>query len=210
MILCDIGNSSFHFYQNGKSFKLSVNDSLKTTKFKAPIYFISVNKLATKKLLKKYPNATNIQYLFNLQTKYSSSIGIDRVVASSYIKNAIVVDFGSAITVDVIKNYKHKGGFILPGVDILKQTYPNISKKLKFHFENNINLDKMPNNTNIAINYAITQMIILPIKNVQKKYNLNIIFTGENSKVFLKYFKNYKFEENLIFKNMLKAVQEKK
>jgi len=207
MILCDIGNSAFHFKKDKKDFKVDLNSNLKDLKFKEKIYFISVNEKASKKLLKTFPNAINLNKHFKLKTKYSSTLGVDRIVASSGISNAIIVDFGSAITLDIIKNKKHLGGFIMPGIDILKSNYPKISSKLQFDFVTNTNLDKIPLNTNEAINYAIINMIVLPIKDIQKKYNLKIIFTGQNSKVVLKYFDNYKFKPNLIFKNMRKVVK---
>lgn len=207
MILCDIGNTTYHFKDGKKDFKLDLKTNLKKIKIKDRIYFISVNKKGTKKLLKLFPNAINLEKYFTLKTNYSNKIGIDRVVACSDIKNSIVVDFGSAITVDIIKDSKHLGGFIMPGVDILKRNYPEISSKLKFEFENNLNLDKIPTNTDMAINYAIINMIVLPIKKVQNRYNLKIIFTGQNSELFLNYFQNSKFKSNLIFKNMKKAVR---
>ena len=211
MILCDVGNSTYHFSlknnKEKKNFKIGVKSNLKQLKIKDKIYFISVNKKATKKLLKVFPDAINLKKYFTLKTDYSNEIGIDRVVACSNIKNSIVIDFGSAITVDIIKNSKHLGGFIMPGVDMLKKNYPKISPKLEFEFENNINLDKIPTNTNMAINYAIINMIVLPIKKVQDRYNLKIIFTGENSKLFLDYFSNKKFKSNLIFKNMSRIVK---
>ena len=207
MILCDIGNSTFHFKTNKKDFKISVNDDLSKLRFKSKIYFISVNKKATKKLLKYFPNSVNLNSKFKIQTTYATTLGIDRIVAIQNIKNGIVVDFGSAITVDIIKKKKHLGGFIMPGIEMLKNNYPKISKKLKFDFVTNTNLDKIPLNTNEAINYGIINMIVLPIKNIQNQYNLSIIFTGENSKLILQYFKNYKYKKNLIFKNMKQLVK---
>jgi type III pantothenate kinase len=215
MILCDIGNSTFHFLKikkNGKSksFKLDLESDLTKLRFKTKLYFISVNEKATKKLLKVFPKAINLNDKFILDTNYSSTLGIDRIVASTGIKNRIIVDFGSAITVDIIKNKKHLGGFIMSGFDILKQNYPKISPKLAFDFNPKQNLDKIPTNTNEAINYAIFSMVILPIKEIQKRYNLKIIFTGENSKLVLNYFENYKFKPNLIFKNMRKIIEDLK
>jgi len=207
MILCDIGNSTFHFKKGKKDFKVDLNSDLKDLKFKKPIYFISVNEKASKKLLKAFPDAINLNKHFKLKTKYSSTLGVDRVVASSNTSNKIVVDFGSAITLDIVKDKKHLGGFIMPGIDILKSNYPKISSKLQFDFVTNTNLDKIPLNTNEAINYAIINMVVLPIKHIQEKYNLPIIFTGQNSKLVLKYFDNYKFKPNLIFKNMRKVVK---
>jgi len=212
MILCDIGNTTFHFKTSKKEFKISTNDTLDNlANFKKNIYFISVNKKATKKFLLKYPNAINIKDIIHFETLYAG-MGIDRQVVCKYTKNGIIVDSGSAITVDIMKNAHHKGGFILPGIHAFCKTYPEISKKLSFQFSNNINLDKIPLKTNDAINYAILNSIVLPILKVYKKYKVPIYFTGGNSKVLLKYFKNknVKNNKNLIFKSMKKIINDNK
>jgi type III pantothenate kinase len=206
MTLCDIGNSTFHFLQNDKEFKVSVDDEL--PKLSLPIYFISVNDKASKKLLNTYPKAINIKSYFKFNTSYSTTMGLDRVVACSYINDAIIVDCGSAITVDIMKKDQHLGGFIMPGIDAMKNIYPNISPKLTFNFENNLNLDKIPLNTNDAINYALLQMIILPIKAIEDKYNLKIVFTGETSKYIIDHFKNAIYNKHLIFESMKSAIRE--
>ena len=136
-------------------------------------------------------------------------MGIDRKVASSSVKNAIIVDVGSAITVDIVKNSKHLGGFILPGIRNFIQLYPNISTKLKFNFEKNINLDKIPNNTNKAISYAIMQATILPIKNIENQFQLPLIFTGGDVNFIIKEFKNSKYKKNLIFNAMRKIIKKR-
>ena len=206
MILCDIGNTTFSFLDlaKNKRFKVATNSKIKQLpKLKAPIYFISVNKKATKKLLKKYPNAIDCAKFIEFKTKYKG-LGIDRKVACSGVKNGIIVDVGSAITVDIMKNGKHKGGFILLGIKNLASFYPLISSKLKFNLKINTNLDILPSNTNEAINYAILKSIILPIKECKEKYKLPIIFTGEDSKYLRKYFKDSSYEKDLIFKRLRK------
>jgi type III pantothenate kinase len=205
MTLCDIGNTTYHFLQDDNEFKISVNDNI--SNIINQIYYISVNDKAEKKLLKKYPNSINIKSFFNFKTSYSSTMGFDRVVACANKNNNIIVDCGSAITVDIMKNNTHLGGFIMPGIEAIKNIYPNISEKLSFDFETNLNLDKIPLNTNDAINYALLQMIILPIKNIQEQYNLEIIFTGETSKYIINHFENTKYEKHLIFDSMKSAIR---
>ncbi len=208
MTLCDIGNTTFAFFHKDKNFKVGVDIKVKELPtIKDEIYFLSVNSKATIKFLKKYPDAINIEKFLNFDTKYQG-IGIDRKVASHYVSNAIIVDCGSAITVDIMKNGKHKGGFILCGLKNLNSFYPQISQKLNFKFANNVNLDKMPLNTNDAISYAILKSIILPIKDCEQKYNLDIYFTGEDSKYLIKYFKNSKYKKNLIFNAMKKIIKD--
>jgi type III pantothenate kinase len=210
MIFCDIGNTTFHFKTKTKDFKANISDSIKSIFLKKKtIYFISVNEKATKKLLKYYPNAINIEKDIQFKTLYKG-MGIDRKVTCINISNGIIIDAGSAITVDIMKDGKHLGGFILPGILVFSKIYPIISKKLSFQFSNNINLDKMPLNTNDAINYAILNAIIAPIKNIYDKYNLPLYFTGGDGKVLSKYFKRKIYIKDLIFKSMKRIIKSKK
>lgn len=201
MILCDIGNTTFHFLKNKKHIKYSLKDEIPS--FNEQIVFVSVNKKASKKLLKANPNAINIKKYLDFKTDYIGH-GIDRALACVYEENAVVVDAGSAITVDIMSKGKHKGGFILPGFRAFCKTYPKISKKLKFDFEKNINLDRIPLQTKDAIQYAMLKSIILPIKEVSK--NKNIIFTGGDGKLLSGYFKNSVYKKDLIFENMKRII----
>lgn len=201
MILCDIGNSTFHFLINGKDKRYSLDEKL--PRFEDKIYFVSVNKDGSKKLIKSNPQAKNIKNIMKFETKYEG-LGIDRALACYFEKDAVIVDAGSAITVDIMEKSKHAGGFILPGFRAFMKTYPKISKKLKFDFEKKINLDKIPLQTKDAITYAIMKSIILPIKEVSKKRK--IIFTGGDGELFSKYFKNSTYKKNLIFENMKRII----
>ena len=210
MILCDIGNTTYHFKTNENSFKIKIKESLEELpKYKEPIYFISVNKKATKKLLKKYPKAINLENKIQFKTAYQG-MGIDRQVVCNYINDGIIVDLGSAITVDIMKKGKHKGGFIIPGVEAYKSIYPNISKKLSFDFEKNTNLDKIPLSTNDAINYAIFSAITLPIIKEYEKYKTKIYFTGGDKNLLKNYFVDIpvKYKKNMIFNSMKKIIKE--
>lgn len=208
MILCDIGNTTFHFKTKNKDFKIGVDEPIKNRiQNKKQIYFLSVNKKATKKLLKYFPKAIDISDFIDFKTNYHG-MGVDRQIICKYTKNGILVDIGSAITVDIMQDGEHKGGFILPGIGAYKRIYPNISKKLSFKFDTDINLDKIPLITNDAINYSILHSIIAPIKNIYKKYKSPIYFTGEDSKLLLSYFDaiSHKYKKNLIFNSMKKVI----
>lgn len=212
MILCDIGNTTYHFKVDKKSFKISTSTSLKDLPmYKEIIYFISVNKNATQQFLKKYPNAINLKTIIDFKTAYEG-MGIDRKVVCHNIKDGIIVDLGSAITVDIMKKGKHKGGFIIPGIEAYKIIYPNISKKLSFDFEKNTNLDKIPLTTNEAINYAIFSAITLPIIKEYEKYKTKIYFTGGDKDLLKNYFIDIpvKYKKNMIFNSMKKIIQDNK
>jgi type III pantothenate kinase len=167
--------------------------------FNNKMYFISVNKKATKRLLEKYPNAINLANIIEFNTTYKG-MGIDRQVACLNTKDAVIVDAGSAITVDVVSDYNHEGGFILPGINALSKSYTDISDALKFEFNNDIELNKIPQNTNDAINYGLINSIVLPIKNILN--NKKIIFTGGDGLLLSQYFKESTYNKNLIFDNI--------
>jgi len=212
MVLCDIGNTTFHFKIKHKEFKTNVDSNLDEIPYDIKkLYFISVNKKATQKLLKKYPQAIDMKDIINFKTNYVG-MGIDRQVVSNFIQNGIIIDVGSAITVDIMQNGNHLGGFIMPGFKSFKKIYPKISMNLTFKFRNDISLDQIPLNTQDAINYAILSAIILPIKKVQDEYNLPLIFTGGDAEQIVKYFKkkDYKYDKNLIFKSMKNILQKYK
>lgn len=212
MILCDIGNTTFHFQTSSKTFKVSVEQSLKTYKellLSQPLYFLSVNQTATNKLLEICPNGLDISPYVKLSTPYQG-IGIDRKIVCTSIGNGIIVDFGSAITIDIMKNHHHQGGYIFPGLRAYEKIYPKISEKLHFKFKNDLNLDKIPLSTDDAINHSIILSIILPIKKIYKHHNVPLYFTGEDSKLIFAYFKKipFKYKKNLIFKSMKKIIKE--
>jgi len=209
MILCDIGNSTFHFLVGEDEFKIGVDESLERDIFSTiddEVYFISVNEKGRNIFQNKFPKAIDLKEKVEFQTPYSSTLGIDRIVACKFFDDGIIVDFGSAITVDVMENKKHLGGFILPGFDSLKMIYPQISPKLQFEFKSNIDFDRLPQNTDVAISMAIVKMVVQPIEDIQKKYNKNLIITGETAKIFLPYLNNYEFQERLIFESMKQIV----
>lgn len=201
MILCDIGNTTFHFLINGKEKKYFLNEKLPN--FNQRVYYISVNDSGTKNLKSSNDDVIDLENYLEFKTKYKG-MGVDRKIACIANKDSIIVDAGSAITVDIMKKGKHKGGFILPGLKAVKDLYPNISPKLQFDFNPKVNLDKIPLCTQDAISYAILKSIIQAIKNIKNKQQ--IIFTGGDGEFLSKYFKNSIYKKDLIFENMKRII----
>ena len=204
MILCDIGNSSAKFFIENKIVNYYKEDEIPS--FNDDIFYISVNKKSQNKLLKSNPSAKDLTPLINFQTSYKG-MGIDRIVACYFEKNAVIIDAGSAITVDIIEDSEHIGGFILLGLNSFVKSYENISEVLKIEktdFEKNINLDKIPLQTKDAILYALIKSIILPIKEISK--DKNIIFTGGDGEFLSQFFENSQYKKELIFENMKRII----
>jgi type III pantothenate kinase len=84
----------------------------------------------------KFKIVTQKKIPLKIDVDSPDKIGIDRLLAAfAAVKKygdspMLIVDAGSAITVDVVQSETFCGGAILPGITALSETYPKISKKL--------------------------------------------------------------------------------
>ena len=201
MLLCDIGNTSYHFLDDKNTFKESVT-TFHPTSITQKVYFISVNKIVSEKLA-SLENWIDLSSFIN-KKNYYETMGIDRVVATMAVENGVIVDAGSAITVDVVKNGVFCGGFIYAGVKAMQKTYANISPALAYSFNFECDLDIMPKNSQDAISYGYLKTLYLEVIS----HNLPIILTGGDASKFKKIFNDAKIDEQLIFNSMKKIIKE--
>jgi pantothenate kinase type III len=125
-------------------------------------------------------------------------VGIDRLLAAySAVKKygdapMLVVDVGTAITVDVVQNQTFCGGAILPGLTALSEAYPRISAKLP-HIGHDamikIGLNYPGGNTKSAVFNGIYWGTIGAIRQFYQMYphqeRALLILTGGDAKFFL-------------------------
>ena len=194
MLLYDSGNTNIKCYENGKVFYVDDFDSQK------PFYYINVNPK-----IKDFKNGIDLAPYFQLKSKYKG-MGIDRVAACYAIDDGVVVDVGSAITVDVMKGGFHEGGFIMPGIGAYHDSLANISTALKFDIDREINLEKLPQNTHEALNFATFKSVFLMIKEVSQ--NMKIYFCGGDGKILSHFFKDSVYKKDLVFEGMKKVIKE--
>lgn len=199
MLLCDIGNTSYHFYKNDQDFKHYIND-FNPRSIEERVYYISVN-ADVNKLLNKCSNWINLEDYID-RKNYYETMGIDRIVALQDVDNAVVVDAGSAITVDLVKKGVFEGGFIYPGIKAMQECYKNISSALDYSFNFELTLDKMAKNSRDAISYGYLKAFVDEIESK----NLPIILTGGDAMEFKKLFPDAKVDSELIFKGMKKII----
>jgi type III pantothenate kinase len=120
----------------------------------------------------------------------------------------VVVDAGSAITVDRMRNGVHEGGFILPGFGATKDSFAKISPKLTYDLKNEIALDRLPLSTQDALLYATIKPVILAIESTAE--DLPIYLTGGDGKELLAYLPQAVYREDLVFEGMQRVIKEKK
>ncbi len=196
MLLLDIGNTQIKTYQDGiiKKFKLG---SFPKEKF----FYINVNqKISIPK------NGVDIKDFFSFKTNYEN-LGIDRIAACYTIENGIIVDAGSAITIDVMEKGEHKGGVILPGLRAYQKSFATISPILDIEIKTKIPCFKLPNSTKDAISFGVLCSITALIEKMGD--NKKVYLTGGDGEIFLKFLKNAVYDETLIFKGMIKAIKER-
>ncbi|MFA6196491.1 MAG: type III pantothenate kinase [Sulfurimonas sp.] len=200
MLLCDIGNTSYHFLDALSDYKKEVS-SFNPSSVKEKVFYICVNPHA-KKILKELENWIDLSRHVEMKNYYKT-MGIDRIVACGTVVNGIIIDAGSAITVDVIKDGVFQGGFIYAGLRAMQQTYKNISPVLDYSFNFELDLDKMPKNSQDAISYGYLKTLYCEVMS----HKMDIFLTGGDAKEFAKIFPHATIDEKLIFKGMKKIMK---
>ncbi len=202
-MLCDIGNSSYHFFDGKSEFKRDV-ESLDPSSMREHIYYISVNHSINQKL-EHLPNWIDLSCYID-KTEYYESMGIDRIVACMGVEYGVVVDAGSAITVDIIKESKFTGGFIYPGIKTMLDAYSSISPALSCSFNFELPLDTIPKNTIDALSYGALGLLVKEINS----YSMRVILTGGDAPKLSTMINNATIDTELIFKGMKKLMREAK
>ncbi|SFV74897.1 Pantothenate kinase type III, CoaX-like [hydrothermal vent metagenome] len=200
MILCDIGNTSYHFLENEKEYKKDVT-SFHPETIQQKVFYICVHP-EIKKTLKKLPNWIDISPYIDTK-HYYPTMGVDRIVACEAIFDGLILDAGSAITVDIVTNGIFEGGFIYPGVYAMQQTYKNISKALDYSFNFECDFDIMPKNSQDAISYGYLKLLYNEVVSKNKE----IFLTGGDAQKFLHIFPNAKVKKYLLFDGMKKIIK---
>lgn len=202
MLLCDIGNTSYHFYDDTKEvdYKHDVSTFDPVT-VEAAVYYINVNGSVQPKLdaLERW---TNLETQVDRE-QYYATMGIDRIAACEAVEEGVIVDAGSAITVDLMRAGRFEGGFIHPGLAALRQAYRGISVRLDGSFNFDMQLDKMPKNTQDAITYGAVGLMAREIR----AYGLTVYLTGGDASALIPLFENPQYEPLLLFSGMKKIIQ---
>ncbi len=195
MLLCDIGNTSYHFYDGEKDYRERV-DSFNPLTCKEKVYYINVNaKLDIE--LRNLDNWMDLSLHVNWENYYAT-MGIDRIMACEAVENALIIDAGSAITVDIIKEGRHQGGFITPGVVMMNESYERLSSRLAYSFNFDLDLDKMPKNSQDAITYGFLGILKAEVM----RHEMPILLTGGDAVQLQKIFPEARIDTLLLFRGM--------
>ena len=200
MILCDIGNTTVDWFIDGKVSKQSIGD-FNPHACTEKVYYINVNtKLSS--LLLTLDNWYDLSQLVDFD-KYYATMGIDRIMVCEAISEGVIIDAGSAITVDVMSDGKYEGGFIALGLRSAQEAYAKLSPALAESFNFEVDLTIMAKNTPDAI----TVGFLAPLIDTIKRLGSPIYVTGGDSKVFSSLLSDAIVDDHLVFKGMKKLIE---
>ena len=198
MILCDIGNTHLHFYDKKTIWRV-LPEKLGKLPLDCDVYYISVCEEHTQKLLKKHKNSFDISECIKIDTDYKG-MGVDRRAACKSVSDGVIVDAGSAITIDVMHEGRHLGGCIMAGLMAYSKMFSGISSALDKPFNSNVPLDSLPKNTQDALSFGVFKGLCMTIQTLSE--GRKIFFTGGDGKFLSKFFENSIYDEMLVFRGM--------
>lgn len=153
---------------------------------------------------KQFFKASSQKQCGNVTNSYHapSTMGVDRWLAMVAAYNlakkpCCVIDCGSAITVDVINSQgEHQGGFIVPGLHMLKGSLFESTKRVRFSLAESLNSCSLGRNTQEAVNHGVLSMVTDWINErcnkVVEEYGLDagLYLTGGDAEFLLNYLNN--------------------
>ncbi len=203
LLLADIGNTHFHIY-NGENIEHMSHEDAIGKYSKEKLYYISVKK-DLDSIVATIEPWKNISEQIRLKGTYET-MGVDRKALCLSHEDGVFVDAGSAITVDVMQGGYYMGGFILPGVNAMLQTYAHISSMLDTQLNEMVSLERLPITTKDGISYGI----IASIKAIIDKHSdgKKLYFTGGDGKFLSGFFPEAIYDEMLVFNGIRKVMKE--
>ena len=232
MICLDIGNTNIviGLYDNDKLYNVSrINTEQYHSLKKENNEVIAISSVVPKIeefILQKFGNQScfSISYLnsgITLDIDCPEEVGNDRLSnMKAIIENglfpAIIIDFGSATTYDVIdKNGHFIGGAIAPGIDVSAKYLFEKAAQLEpvdFKFPNSVIAKNTATNLQSGIMYGGVDAVNGMLERIKKEMNNNInniILTGGFSMVLSKYITHkHTVDPNLTLKG-IKLIWEK-
>lgn len=200
MILCDIGNTSVDLFVEGKRTKLRA-DNFDPATLQDDVYYVSVNAKMNEKL-KALKHWHDLREWIDWE-KYYPTMGIDRVVVCEAIEGGVIIDAGSAITVDVMEEGVYRGGFISLGLQSAQNAYARLSPALAMSFNFEVDLAKMAKNTPDALTVGFLSPLIEKIEGLGKPLYL----TGGDADVLKRFLSDAVVDHDLIFTGMKKLIE---
>ncbi|MBC76287.1 MAG: hypothetical protein CME64_09755 [Halobacteriovoraceae bacterium] len=164
------------------------------------------------------------QKFLEMPVNYSETLGLDRLILAylffSDEKSVALVDSGTFTTVDLVTPQGFQGGFILPGLGLLLDTYSFGFNLDKYRPKDpNPKIELMPRDSQTAMSSGLMCTFIEPIRSILAKLSYDELhFTGGNGEKLFTELRNDSFQQcasilfnpDLIHKALLKFLEKVK
>jgi type III pantothenate kinase len=171
---------------------------------------------------KSIKNAQSESFRLGLNNSYANPerMGVDRwlamIAAYSHIKNEtkfkgfIVVDAGSALTIDVVdEKGQHQGGYIVPGLLMAqKALFANTEQVIQYNESvaetaSNNDYHKLGNNTLQCVEYGVVNQMVALVKFLIEEYpDYEVFFTGGDGAMLADHLKTGTVDKDLVLKGL--------
>lgn len=111
-------------------------------------------------------------------------LGVDRWLAiiaayNNHPQSLVVVDLGSAATIDIIQDDgQHIGGYIVPGIDLMHKTLWQGTDRIKVQAKERSNIHIPGLSTNQAVGKGCVLLLVSMIESVVSRHQGMLIITG--------------------------------
>ncbi len=139
------------------------------------------------------------------------NLGVDRwlVLIAAYVEyphqNCIIVDAGTATTIDVLNNKgQHLGGWILPGLDLMTSSLTQNTQRVFDDQQSLFAMDLGRNTPNGLKNGALVATVgaIAQAKQRLHQSDCHLLFAGGYGKLLAARFEDAQFDALLVFKGL--------
>ena len=133
-----------------------------------------------------------------------------QITTSNQHKGIIIVDAGSALTIDVVSAIgEHRGGYIVPGLLMAQQAlFANTERVIQYNEAltdsgEHDKYKKLGNNTIQCVEYGVINQMLALVKQVSDEYlNYEIFFTGGDGELLAGYLKAGTVDKDLVLKGL--------
>ena len=203
LIWCDVGNTRLHLLDHGVVRHFGHEEGLARYAGHRVVY-ICVNEKIGRRIATEAPDWVPLPFP-DFSTRYKG-IGIDRIAAALALEDGVVIDAGSAITVDIMENGQHLGGWIWPGLRAWQNAYAAISPTLDLPLDETVARRRLPQSTREALSFGVYASLAVTVERYAS--DRRIVLTGGDADRLAPLFPHATVDETLVFRGMQKIWKE--
>jgi type III pantothenate kinase len=202
MRLIDFGNTRAHVWHAGSVEHMEADEALRRYGSRK-IHYINVNK-RNHDLLSAISGWYDMGSDLHLDGDYPG-MGTDRKALCLARSNGILVDAGSAVTVDKMVGGVYAGGLIYPGFKAMSRAYASVSPILDVPFDSCIDLSKLPRSTPHSVSFGTIAPIVALIEQIRE--DMPVWITGGDGELIASFVQDAVYDEGLVFEGMMNALR---